>query len=581
MKFPAKSFLIGLIFTAGLSCQSGTRHLAEAQGTAPAYKSSAGELAPIQNGQNVSPAWLDFLNAKNQAKTSVLPDFSRAGYHQGETGIPESFPHLKVFNVVDFGAVPNDELSDQEAIQKAIQAAEANGGGVVFFPKGEFLVNTDPEKTCNIQITSSNIVLKGSGSGKDGTVVFMVNYMRKTGADLWGNKPMFTFKHKDLPYFTSTVSKRKYNTTTTLQNGAAKGSQAIEVADTSGFSKGDLIDIYTESNRPELVSAMVHGKETLARWGRIQKTGVAIQEMTRVTGVKSGVGKKGTILVSTPLSIDMSKEDTWTVAKIPSIEECGFEDIHFKGNFQDTFVHHKDYIHDGGWQGVQMVGATNSWVRRCVFTDVNGGVALEGDMNCSILLCTTKGNRGHGCFGTTFGSYNLIGCNAANEDRGGINGAHGAGASHLAHNNVIWRFKTTVRGADFHGTFPRNTLVDLYESDDMTRHGGNNNDLPNHLWGFVLWNFKQTGKSVDNYDFWKKDVKPGASYVDTVTIVDPIIVGFHGSNTTFKKDSVGYLESPGQAVYPESLYEAQLAARCGKLPAWVTKVKEEWAVLKK
>jgi hypothetical protein len=150
----------------------------------------------------------------------------------------------------------------------------------------------------------------------------------------------------------------------------------------------------------------------------------------------------------------MSLQDQWRVAVVPSLRECGFEDIHFKGNFQDFFVHHKDYIHDGGWQGVKMVGTVDSWVRRCVFTDVNGGAALEGTMNCSILLSAMAGNRGHTCFNITFGSNNLVGCNVANEDRGGINGAHGIGISHLAHNNVAWRFKSKIRGIDFHGTFP-------------------------------------------------------------------------------------------------------------------------------
>jgi len=416
--------------------------------------------------------------------------------------------------------------------------------------------------------------------------VFMVNHMLKNDPTIkWGNKPMFTFKHKDTDYFTSRLETRSYKTRTHLVGSVSRGAQALEVADVRGFAPGDLIVAYAESNRPELVSECLHGKAPHPSWDRINKRGVTFQEMTRVLAVKPVAGAKadqtrpGTLVLATPSTLDMSQKDQWRVAVVPSLRECGFEDIHFKGNFQDFFVHHKDYIHDGGWQGVKMVGTVDSWVRRCVFTDVNGGAALEGTMNCSILLSAMAGNRGHTCFNITFGSYNLVGCNVANEDRGGINGAHGIGISHLAHNNVAWRFKSKIRGIDFHGTFPRNNLSDLYESDDMSRHGGNYTDLPNHMGGMVIWNFKKTGTAIANYDFWKMVPQPKSKYVDTVTILNPIVVGLHGASTTLKPDSVAHQESIGQAVLPESLYEAQLTKRYGKLPVWVTQVKAEWEKL--
>ncbi|WP_144009573.1 hypothetical protein [Pedobacter nyackensis] len=83
--------------------------------------------------QKTQPSLL-FENYKQNKSQSLLPDFSYAGYHCGEKAIfvPEGY---KIFNVVDFGAKPDDELSD------AITAANNNGSGIVFFPKGRFLVN--------------------------------------------------------------------------------------------------------------------------------------------------------------------------------------------------------------------------------------------------------------------------------------------------------------------------------------------------------------------------------------------------------------------------------------------------------
>lgn len=532
--------------------------------------------------------WSEYIQSNDPA--SVLPDFSRAGYRSGETGIPDAFPNLATFNVVDFGASPDDAACDQEAIERAIRAAETAGGGVVFFPPGEFRVNSDPEATRGIVISGSNIVLKGSGSGPGGTVIFMVNYMRKANpAVLWGNQYMFTFHPPGFNLFGSNLARRSYATMGALAAPAARGATTLELADVRGFAAGDRIVAWSESARPAWVAEQLHGREPGEIWERIRTNGVAIQEMCRVVDVlpaataaiATGDARPvpGRLVVAIPLTTVMHPEDRWLVSPLPYIEECGFEDIHFRGDFQEEFVHHKNYIHDTGWQGVKMHGTVNSWVRRCVFTDVNGGALLEGTMHSSILHSRMAGNRGHFAFTATFGAHNLIGCNSADEDRGGVIGAHGAGASHLAHNTVIWRYRSAVRGLDFHGTFPRNTLSDCFESDAITRHGGNYKDLPNHMAGLVIWNFHHTGEAVTNYDFWKLQLPPGSKYVNSLTALDPVVVGLHGAPTTIKRASARRVESEGRPVEPESLYEAQLARRLGALPAWVEQAKTDWAAL--
>ena len=102
--------------------------------------------------------WKKFTGEINDPKIPTLFDYSYAGYELGSEGIPKKFKNLKVFNVKDFGAIPNDSISDQEAIQNAIHTAEKNNGGIVFFPKGEFLVNVNPTQANPITITKSNII---------------------------------------------------------------------------------------------------------------------------------------------------------------------------------------------------------------------------------------------------------------------------------------------------------------------------------------------------------------------------------------------------------------------------------------
>ena len=47
----------------------------------------------------------------------------------------------RVFDVVDFGAVPNDRGGDTQALRAALAAAGQNGGGIVHLPRGRYQIH--------------------------------------------------------------------------------------------------------------------------------------------------------------------------------------------------------------------------------------------------------------------------------------------------------------------------------------------------------------------------------------------------------------------------------------------------------
>ena len=66
-----------------------------------------------------------------------------------------------IFNVkTGYGAKGDNSTDDTAAIQSAINAAVANGGGVVFFPTGNYIVSS------TLTVNQSNVSLIGSGPGK-------------------------------------------------------------------------------------------------------------------------------------------------------------------------------------------------------------------------------------------------------------------------------------------------------------------------------------------------------------------------------------------------------------------------------
>ncbi len=83
-------------------------------------------------------------------------DFSYAGYHNSEIPIP-TVDGVAVFDVLEQGADPSATSDSTAAIQAAIDAAEAAGGGVVLFPAG--LYRCDDLLT----VTASGVVLRGEG----------------------------------------------------------------------------------------------------------------------------------------------------------------------------------------------------------------------------------------------------------------------------------------------------------------------------------------------------------------------------------------------------------------------------------
>lgn len=80
------------------------------------------------------------------------------------------------FQVTSYGATGNGTTDDRAAIQSAIDAASAAGGGVVFFPKGTYRI------TGSLEVSGNNVQLEGTGkasviflSTAGGTVIHISN----------------------------------------------------------------------------------------------------------------------------------------------------------------------------------------------------------------------------------------------------------------------------------------------------------------------------------------------------------------------------------------------------------------------
>ena len=57
-----------------------------------------------------------------------------------------------VYNIEDFGAIPDNNTNNAEAIQKAIDACSRNGGGIVLVPSGKNFMSGPFELKSNVNL---------------------------------------------------------------------------------------------------------------------------------------------------------------------------------------------------------------------------------------------------------------------------------------------------------------------------------------------------------------------------------------------------------------------------------------------
>lgn len=110
-------------------------------------------------------AWSLHVELPSDLSPGEYQVFVRNGY-PGEGSCPTAgkiriTPHAPVwktdlFDVTKFGAIANDGIDDTYAVQQALDAAEANGGGIVRLPRGRFQMN-DPLRI------PRRVLLKGAG----------------------------------------------------------------------------------------------------------------------------------------------------------------------------------------------------------------------------------------------------------------------------------------------------------------------------------------------------------------------------------------------------------------------------------
>lgn len=508
-------------------------------------------------GENQEPdAWKKFVAATDRSATDVLTDYSYAGYEHGEKAIPDVTG--PVFKVTDYGAVPDDVNSDEEAIRKAVAAAEQAGGGVVLFPPGKYLVWTDRKKVEPIRITKSGVVLRGAGCGRSGTVIRIVH----SGYGV-GPYPVKGIDFNTIPYvftFQPKEEKAEDDKGVVVTGAVRRGTLEVPVKTTEGFRPGDWVTL--KATTPKLDVELMAGLKPDPTWERIIQKGASISEQHQVAEVRDGK-----LIFKDPVLVNLGEDFGVKVARAAMMEQVGVEDMTLQGGWRQVFVHHRSALDDEGWDAILFSHVANGWVRRCAFLNMNSGVYLKNSAFCSLLENRFAGFRGHYDLSVRSNcTYNLMGLVEES-----VGPQHSCSTGNRSAGTVVWRWKMTRESSvDSHGNGPYATLIDRVDGGTMTRSGGPAPSFPNHLRWMVFWNFSYDADDQQPINLWNYVKGKEAKFVK------PLFVGLHGKPVSLVAEALEGNERPDETVSPESLYEAQLKLRLGKVPDWVAAVQKEW-----
>ncbi|MCC5806785.1 MAG: DNRLRE domain-containing protein [Opitutales bacterium] len=282
---------------------------------------------------------------------AFLQDFSYAGYRRGE----EALPHISgpVFAALDYGADPSGAHDATAAIQSAIDAAAAAGGGVVYLGEGTYRVAPPGDAAQALLIDHDGIVLRGAGTDR----TFLLN----TRTDMRARSVVTVRSPNGGNWRTET------GPTVPVTGDLPGPARRIPVADASAFQVGEWVVLRADAT-PEYIADL----NMADLWGSAEARGALGGPLfyRMVTDVDPD---GGFIEIDAPTRFILLTRDNARVARtVDFLEGVGLEDFSI-GNLQhpsDNGWGEEDYRNSAlpaydthasylvRWQGVR-----DSWMR--------------------------------------------------------------------------------------------------------------------------------------------------------------------------------------------------------------------------
>ena len=340
-----------------------------------------------------------------------IPDFSYAGYQNGEQRLPVA--EGVVIDVAKFGALANDGQDDSAAIQRAFDAANKIEQPVIIrFEAGTYRI------TSVLRINRSDFVLQGQGAGAMGTELHfprplrhvdkspsldeLRTYIRRlnkrqkepdlnineyfseyswSGGFIWIQAP----DTRPAPYLEELDPSIEVLSTIT---SGVRGEDQFTVVDGSAIKAGQIIQLQwlNRAGQGSGILKAIYG-ENHALAGSHHWTFKERPLVRQTVRVRSIEGNRVTI--ADALLHDINNTVPAQAASWIGLVNIGIEDMHLSFPESPTFGHHLEE----GYNGIYFTSAFDSWARNLKVTNADSALLSYNSANLTFENIVTDGNR--------------------------------------------------------------------------------------------------------------------------------------------------------------------------------------------
>lgn len=368
----------------------------------------------------------DIISKNKVADENYLPNFSYAGYHFGGKEIPKQ--RGRIFNAEEFGVIANDSKDDSQALLDALEKTKEIEGNIILqLPPGRIILSEI------LYIERDDFVLRGSGSGEEGTEIYCprsMSYMDDPESLKELREYLIQFDKRqrekenniDLPFsqfawsggiiWTQVEGERlkeyldKYDQPKKVLADVSKGRKGehvLQVSEVKNIQVGDVVQLELFNKKGEegaIIQDLYKGQNVNIGSHHWDFPNMAlVREQVMVTAVS-----ETEIRIKSPLTISILPEYEAQLVEWKHLKEVGIE--HMRIVFPDApkIAHHVEE----GYNGIYLTRLFNGWVDDVVITNADSGILTESVANTTIKNIVTNGsNEAHYSVAMS-GVYNVL-----------------------------------------------------------------------------------------------------------------------------------------------------------------------------
>lgn len=290
--------------------------------------------------------------------TSRLPDFSFAGYHNGEQPLPSP---PATASVKDFGARGDGMADDSAAFLAALTQVKS---GAIDVPPGRYRI------TRILKIDRPNIVLRGAGSGRT-FLVFPIplnDVEPNWGATTTGQR---TSNYSWSGGFVTLAGSFNSTSLARIVADARRGETMIRVNSTAELQVGQRVEIWQSDNPDNSLAVNLYSGDSGPVGnlkGRTQTS--LISRITRIDGDRVHLDRS--------LRCDLRNAWRPEVRRFaPTVTESGVEDLSFEFPNQP----YRGHFTELGFNAIALRNVADCWVRRIRTLHADSGLFITGHFN--------------------------------------------------------------------------------------------------------------------------------------------------------------------------------------------------------